>query len=70
MLGCVAVDRQHVVDIVILHRVNQIFHQVTINLKPIEVLGGILLRNNFSLAIFVVRVSGLLAKLHDIASQL
>lgn len=53
-LGCVAINAKHIVDVIILQRINQIFNKITVNLKPSKVRGGVLLRDDFNPCIFIV----------------
>lgn len=60
--GLIAVDRDHIVNIVILHRVDQLFDQLAIQLKALEIGTWVLIRDKLLTRVFVVGVAGLLAK--------
>ena len=66
----VAVNAQHIVDIIVLHRVNQTFNQLSVNFKSVEVSSRIFLRDDFKLGFFVINIPCLFTQSNDIISVL
>jgi hypothetical protein len=66
----VAINAQHIVDIIVLHRVNQTFNQLSVNFKSVEVSSRIFLRDDFKLGFFVINIPCLFAQSNDIISVL
>jgi len=64
MWWLVTIDWDHIVDIIVLHRINELLDQLTIQLEPLEVSAGILLRNKLWTCILIVGVARLLAQGH------
>ena len=65
MVRIVAVHSCHIIDIVVLHRIDKLLNQALLELKAREVLGGVLLRNGLLVSVSVDLVASVLDETAD-----
>ena len=70
MVGVVAVDTGHVIDIIILHGVDELLNEWLVKLEAGEVLGRILIRNGLLIGVSIHEVSSVFSKLANFGVML
>lgn len=70
MVRVVAVHSCHIIDIVVLHRIDKLLNQALLELKAREVLGGVLLRNGLLVSVSVDLVASVLDETADARTML
>ena len=70
MVRVVTVHSCHIIDIVVLHRIDKLLNQALLELKAREVLGGVLLRNGLLVSVSVDLVASVLDETADARTML
>lgn len=70
MVRIVAVHSCHIIDIVVLHRIDKLLNEALLELKAREVLGGVLLRNGLLVSVSVDEVASVLDETADARTML
>lgn len=66
MLRLVSINADHIINVIILHRVNESLNQLTVKLESIEIGTWVLVWNDLLSCFSVERVPSLLAETHNV----